>query len=808
MRIVRSLGVIRVELDHFRLKSFVIGRLRHCSSSQPRTIATSSCCKMASPTPPETTMINDKKYRVVREGLASVLAPYAEEAPASVKRKKNNDDGKPTRPPANQSKNNDEGHQAVFYNPIQQFNRDLTVVAITVYGEGALLETQSKFKRKAQHNKNKRDERRPKNLAATQGSEQPNSRKRKADDFEGPVEDNAVQEGTKKLKANDDEPESEEELAVAELIARPSGSPHDQGEHSKHNGDPPAAEDDAQSAAPKTSQVSFSILDALSATGLRALRYAKEIPFATNIIANDLSQASVESIELNIKHNQVEDKVQSNLGDARAFMYSKVGNEHSRPSKGYVHRFDVIDIDPYGTAAPFFDCSLQALRDGGMLCVTCTDAGVFASNGYPEKTFALYGGMPIKGAHSHEGGLRLILNGVAMSAAKYGLAIEPLLSLSIDYYARLFIRVYRKQQDVKLLAGTTMTVYNCGHGCGAWVTQPLLRNQLQTSKNGDTFYKFSAAQIAARSQNCEHCNSRMHLCGPMWAGPLHNPRFVQKMLEKLPSLDRKVYGTIDRLEGMLTLALEEDLSLVASSNGDASPKGAKDGSTTDPRIIPRLVTNKPDPAPFFFMPTYLSKIIHCATPSEDAVRGALLGLGYRVSRSHCKAGSIKTNAPWGVIWEIIREFMRTKKPIREGAVKQGTPGWNILARLRGTERAFVSGLKDTTQAQLAKCDSKEDLKVMLQGILYRLENDRDTLDKDSMASSESKDVGDKTRGPTPGEIDKDRSRSRSPSMPAPSDLNIVFDEKLGRERPRGKLVRYPMNPRQNWGPMNRAGSAS
>ncbi|EXJ58049.1 hypothetical protein A1O7_05472 [Cladophialophora yegresii CBS 114405] len=771
---------------------------------------------MASPAPPDATIIDGKRYRQVREGLASVLAPYAEDIATSTKRNKNND-SKQTQLLTTQSRNNDEGHQAVFYNPIQQFNRDLTVLAITVYGEGALLETQSKFKRKAEHNKNKRDERRAKNLATNQldriaenGPAQLNARKRKADDIEDPHEDNTVLAPTKKPKADTDEQDDEEELPVAELIAHPSGDPHNQTEQPKQNGHPQATEDGVKSKAAKKPEVSFSILDALSATGLRALRYAKEIPFATDIVANDLSQASVESIELNIKHNQVEDKVRANLGDARAFMYSKVGNEHSRSVKGYVHRFDVIDIDPYGTAAPFFDCSLQAIRDGGMLCVTCTDAGVFASSGYPEKTFALYGGMPVKGAQSHEGGLRLILNGVAVSAAKYGLAIEPLLSLSIDYYARLFIRVHRKQQDVKLLAGTTMTVYNCGHGCGAWVTQPLLRNQPQTSKNGDTFYKFSAAQVTAKSPSCEHCGSKMHLCGPMWAGPMHNSYFVQKMLEKLPSLDKTVYGTIDRLEGMLTLALEEDLSLELSSNGNASPADAKDPSTTDPRTIPRLATNKPDPAPFFFMPTYLAKILHCATPSEYAVRGALLGLGYRVSRSHCKAGSIKTNAPWGVLWEIMREFVRTKSPIKEGAVKQGTPGWNVLARLRGTERALVSDLKDITKTQLAKCDSKEDLKVVLQGMLYRLENERGTADKDNRESSAPKDVSDETVGPDQGGGSMDRSQSRSPSPSttlAPSNLTIIFDEKLGKEKPRGKLVRYQMNPRQFWGPMNRAGSA-
>lgn len=35
-------------------------------------------------------------------------------------------------------------------------------------------------------------------------------------------------------------------------------------------------------------------------------------------------------------------------------------------------RFDVIDLDPYGTACPFLDSAVQAVADGGLLCVTCT----------------------------------------------------------------------------------------------------------------------------------------------------------------------------------------------------------------------------------------------------------------------------------------------------------------------------------------------------------------------------------------------------------------------------------------------------
>jgi tRNA (guanine26-N2/guanine27-N2)-dimethyltransferase len=29
--------------------------------------------------------------------------------------------------------------------------------------------------------------------------------------------------------------------------------------------------------------------------------------------------------------------------------------------------YDVVDLDPYGTAVPFLDSAIQALGDGGML---------------------------------------------------------------------------------------------------------------------------------------------------------------------------------------------------------------------------------------------------------------------------------------------------------------------------------------------------------------------------------------------------------------------------------------------------------
>ena len=106
----------------------------------------------------------------------------------------------------------------------------------------------------------------------------------------------------------------------------------------------------------------------------------------------------------------------------------------------------------------------------GLLCVTCTDLAVLAGSNYPEKAyvhsslsawiplnwlidrFSNYGGASVNAEYQHEVALRLVLNSLATTAAKYGRQIIPLLSLSIDFYVRLFVRVESKPEKVKALA--------------------------------------------------------------------------------------------------------------------------------------------------------------------------------------------------------------------------------------------------------------------------------------------------------------------------------------------------------------------
>lgn len=677
-----------------------------------------------------------RRYTTLKEGLAYILIPA--------------DNSKvPQQSPLENSKPQD-----VFYNPIQQFNRDLSVLAIKAYGE-QVVEVQKKKEKHSNLTKIRAKEKRCNKRKNHHDEllENLSTKKSCLPDITSPRTDNVKEEPNIALPTIEKNGSPIQPLTEARdderiaLVVPESSTSQDDGNCCLEREKIKDLKSDESNKAPSYVP-HFTILDALSATGLRALRYAHEIPFVTSITANDLLPSATKQIKLNILHNRISSKIIVTNGNAISHMYNlidsnKTSNLCTKPSK-----YNVIDLDPYGTASPFLDAAVQAVQDGGLLCVTCTDAAVWASNGWPEKCFALYGGLPLKGPLSHEAGLRLILHAIATSAARYGLAITPLLSLSIDFYARIFVRVYKSAQHVKFLAGKTMIVYNCDTGCGAWTTQMLGRNRFATSKKGNEMWKHGLEQGPSTNQNCAECGFKTHIGGPMYAGPLHDPDFVQRILDSIKDVDKETYQTIPRIQGMLTVALEECFSPSHMNENQSNPTDTqkKDVSSS---ALPNSVNDSHfttdhttiDPAPFLFMLPMLSKVLHTITPHENAIRGALRHLGYRATRSHTKGGCIKTDAPWKEIWRIMRAWVDERAPIKEGTIRENTAGWAILGL----------GLKEEEKK------SKD-----LESLVHKTE------------------------------IVSDHSNK------------IVFDETLGADKDRNRLVRYQRNPRENWGPMARA----
>ena len=68
--------------------------------------------------------------------------------------------------------------------------------------------------------------------------------------------------------------------------------------------------------------------------------------------------------------------------------------------------------------------------------------------------------------------LRIVLQSIESHANRYGRYIVPLLSLSIDFYVRLFVRVYTGQKQCKKSTSKLGHVYQCT-GCETINTHPL-----------------------------------------------------------------------------------------------------------------------------------------------------------------------------------------------------------------------------------------------------------------------------------------------------------------------------------------------
>lgn len=487
----------------------------------------------------------------------------------------------------------------VFYNPVQQFNRDLSILGIRAWSKTFIDAKREKMQRHSQARSAKKRKMFHENSAATPDLSLAMPKTDTGNDAAVPEFDESnLDQGTTSA-LTDESKDKQEDLT------------HDNNNSSTHD--------------PK-----FSVLEALSATGLRAIRYAKEIPHLAYVVANDLSAAAVDQITSNSEHNSTTDLVRPNQGDARSVMYTAK------------HKYNVIDLDPYGSATPFIDAAVQAVEDGGLLVVTCTDLAVLAGDAHPEKCWSQYGGTTLKQSDfCHEQALRMVLNSIAASAAHYGRAITPLLSLSIDFYVRLFIRIDTRPAKVKHLMGNTMLTYQCS-GCKTFTNQPM--GVVKPGSKPDQF-KFSNASLSA-AQHCAECGFTQHIGGPMYSGPLHDHKFIDQILEYASEAEKSetnVLGTIPRIKGMLNVAKEE-LTV-----------------------------------PHHWSVVKMTKILHCESPPNEKILSALLNAGFEVSGTHTGPRSIKTNAPASFMWDMMRAWI-LKHPIREASIKENSPGANILRR--------------------------------------------------------------------------------------------------------------------------------
>lgn len=326
------------------------------------------------------------------------------------------------------------------------------------------------------------------------------------------------------------------------------------------------------------------VCEPMCGTGVRGVRLALEVDGVRKVILGDLNPFAVKLAERNASSNGISDRVEVRLIEANTLL-----SLHARP----MQRFDYVDIDPYGTPAPFIEAAVRACRSDGLLALTATDMAPLCGVN-PRACLRKYGGRPLRTRYCRELALRLVAGALASSAARHELAVGPVFSYSADHYVRLYSNFKMGAKDADRCLEEMGYLLHC-FKCSNRKTAP--KNVLE-------------------STTCDICGSEMKAAGPLWLGDLAESSFCDEMSylseRSLISSNRRLMDTI---------------SLVRDEIG--FPPGFYD--------IDRLC----------------SKL---GLPSKAAndVLSALRVAGFRSTRSHVDTRGIKTDATVSDIEEILR----------------------------------------------------------------------------------------------------------------------------------------------------------
>ncbi|KAL1557132.1 methylamine--glutamate N-methyltransferase [Salvia divinorum] len=388
------------------------------------------------------------------------------------------------------------------------------------------------------------------------------------------------------------------------------------------------------------------VLEALSASGLRALRYAREVEGIEKVVALDNDKAAVESCRRNIKLNGsvASLKVESHLTDARVYMLT------------HPKEFDAVDLDPYGSPSVFLDSAVQSVVDGGILMCTATDMAVLCG-GNGEVCYSKYGAYPLKGKYFHEMALRILLACIESHANRYKRYIVPVLSVKMDFYVRVFVRIFTSASAMKNTPLKLSYVYQC-IGCDSFHLQSIGRT---VSKNTSVRYLPGFGPVV--SQECSDCGKKYNMGGPIWSAPIHDMGWVNSILADVKSIKER-YPAFDMISAILTTISEE----------------------------------LPD-VPLFLCLHNLSATLKCTSPSAVLFRSAVINAGYRISGCHTGPLGMKTDAPMDVIWDIMRCWVKNH-PVKGQA--PNLAGSVILAKEPVLQANFARAVASLSKAQLKK----------------------------------------------------------------------------------------------------------
>ena len=331
----------------------------------------------------------------------------------------------------------------------------------------------------------------------------------------------------------------------------------------------------------------ISICEPLTSSGIRGVRLATEVQNA-RVTLGDINKHAFQLAKHNVALNMLSDRITVQNEDANCLL-----SYHSAPYK----RFDIVDVDPFGSPVPYLDSAIRALRNKGFLAITATDLAPLCGV-HVKACVRKYGGKPLRTEYCQELAIRLVAGSVATTAARQDIGIRVVFSHSTDHYIRIYFEIAygakKADESIKNM-GYILHCFNCLHR--------------ETAKAPSAVCK------------CPECGREMDCAGPLWLGNILDKTFCESLKKENEHIALRNSSKID---GLLT-----------------------------------LIKNEAEAPPTYYVIDKVSSKLRLPMPSLGTMRKLLISSGFSAVSTHFNSRGFRTEASALRIRDFVQKAVQS-----------------------------------------------------------------------------------------------------------------------------------------------------
>ncbi|MGC8652142.1 MAG: hypothetical protein ACP5UH_02745 [Candidatus Micrarchaeia archaeon] len=300
---------------------------------------------------------------------------------------------------------------------------------------------------------------------------------------------------------------------------------------------------------------STKILDPTAATGIRGIRYALETD-SKSVTFLEINRVAYAALKRNIALNKL-----------KATALNKSLQEFANTTD---ERFDIIDLDPFGSPAPYIYDIMKISKEGTYMMATATDTAVLCG-AHAGACMRIYDSVPIHSEICHEVGLRILIGYIARTAAQFNYGVESVLAFSHRHYMRVMLRFAHGSSSAKNSISMLGYIYQCG-SCG---------------------YIGHSRGAFPSLLTCPQCGKRLNIGGRLWLGNIYDKGIISTVIRNLEEgsegmkLIREISGELDTPAFFSIPKMTKLMGIGAISPAKASECLRQQGFKTTPTHMQR-----------------------------------------------------------------------------------------------------------------------------------------------------------------------------------------------------------------------------